>query len=191
MNWKAILLPALAVPALLLTVTSCDEAEASDKQQNAAAQNETAKPTAERVLQRSAERWAKIVAAGEDSSLWVDVYQYEDPQNKAVFKLGEFLANKENFVYDAPTEPKLLLMEDDKAYVDISALWLAGRHNLVASAEIGGSPDRVEPMEMIEIWRFVEGDWFFQGPPKRKNEFFRDNPDFLTRAQEAAAAARD
>ena len=48
-----------------------------------------------------------------------------------------------------------------------------------------GDPNLVKEMEMIEVWQWVvdeqggEGDWYFEGPPRRRIDFFEDNRDWL------------
>ena len=186
MNWKV--LQTLAFTGLVFGLVGCDGNSTSSV--NAAGKSETEKvaaaPTAESVIANSKERWDKIVRASEDESLWIELYDYETPEFKSAVSLSQFLSKKGDFHYDQPTEPKLLLLEDDTAYLDVSALWLSGRHPMVKTAQIGGDENMVQTLDMIEIWHWMDGSWKIQSPPKRKNEFFNENPDFLKRAQDAA-----
>lgn len=187
MTRKASLLPGLAALALAIGITACNQ-DSAPGTVHAQGQStaEAAVPTAEGVLRRCEERWAKIVAAGEDSAIWVEIYEYETPAQKKELSLPKFLDNKSDFIYVSPTKPRLLLMEDDFAFVDISAKWLAGRHPMIGSADVGGDQDMVEPMDMIEQWQWVNGEWHFMKTFSKK-QFFRDDPDFLARAQAASS----
>lgn len=187
MTRKASLLPGLAALALAIGITACnpDSSSGTVHAQDTAAAT-AAVPIATDALRRCEERWAKVVAAGEDASIWVEIYEYETPAQKKELSLPKFLENKSDFIYVSPTKPKLLLVEDEIAYIDISAQWLSGRHPMIGVADIGGNLDMVEPMDMIEKWQWVNGDWHFM-QPHSKNEFFRENPDFLARAQAASA----
>ncbi len=185
MTQKSSLRPGLAAFALALGITACapekDSGEVHAQTQTA----EVAQPTTEGVIRRSEERWNKIVAAGDDPAIWVEIYEYETPLQKTQLSLPRFLEKKADFVYDSPTKPKLLLMEDGIAYLDVSAQWLAGRHPMIAGADIGGDSNMIEHMELIEQWQWVSGEWHLVKPIP-KNEFFRQNPDFLARAQAAS-----
>ncbi len=182
---KASLLPGLAALALALGVTACSPNSDSNNVHAQETATVVAQPTVEGVLRRCAERWTKIVAAGEDDSVWIEIYDYETPARKATLSLPAFLSNKGDFVYKEATKPKLLLMEGEMAYLDTSAQWLAGRHPMIGSADIGGDTEMVEPMDMIETWQWINNEWHFVKPQDR-NEFFRENPDFLARAQAAS-----
>ena len=186
MNRKASVLSVLPTLALVLGAFSCQpETTPSSVHAGEATVAETDEPTTERVIERCSERWAKIVAAGEDPSIWVEIYEYETPAQKANLSLPSFLSNKDKYIYDSPAKPRVLLIEDDIAYVDMAVHWLAGRHPMIRSASIGGDPNRVEPMDLIETWQWINGDWHFVRPDN-KSEFLRVNPDFLARAQKAS-----
>ena len=185
MKRKASLLSALSALALVLSVTGCSNDMHAGERATTSKEASQAQPTAEGVARRCAERWDKIVAAGKEPSLWVEVYDYETPLRKRSLSLPEFLGNKADYIYDQPTKPKVLLIEDDRAWVDMSVQWLAGEHPAVRVANnLPG--EMIEPMDMIEEWQWVNDEWHFVGPTL-KNEFFRENPDFLERARVAAS----
>lgn len=151
-----------------------------------------AKPTARRLVQRAAERWDLICRAGDQSKLWIDVYDYEAPAARDAVPLSRFLGNKEDFHYDNPSAPVPLLIEDDTAYVSVNVIWEAGKHSKIGaqSGVVGADPNRIEFLDMVETWKFVEGDWYFLGPAVRRVDFLEENPDIVRRAQKANEAAQ-
>jgi len=186
---KVILLPTLATLALAIGITACDENTSSGTVHGHASAAVAAKPTTAGLIRRCEERWAKIISTREEPSVWIEIYEYETPVHKMSLSLPEFLSKKTDFIYTSPTKPKLLLMEDDLAYLDISVQWLAGLHPLVGTAR-DVSKEMVKPMDMIEEWQWINDEWYFVKPHTR-NEFFRENPDFLARAQAAASAQEE
>lgn len=182
---KASLLSALSALALVASMTSCKDNLHGGETAPNNEQVAQVEPTAEAAALRCAERWDKIIAAGDDPALWIEVYDYETPARKQSLTLPEFQENKSGYVYDQPTKPKVLLLEEGRAWIDMSVQWLAGLHPAVRIAD-NKEGTMIEPMDMIEEWQWVNDDWHFVGP-KLKGEFFRENPDFLERAREAAS----
>ena len=184
---------ALATLLPLFTSGCSDSVDAAAKnaeestEQSATTPEAKPEKTAERLLARSAERLEKMVRARDDSTLWIEIYDYETPEMKESVSLTTFLTGKDKYYYDQPTAPSLLLIEDDTAWVESSCLWLAGMHPAIGDA---GDPNLVKPMEMIEVWKWVESDWYFEGPPRRRVDFFDDNPDFLARVKDAREKAQ-
>lgn len=146
-----------------------------------------AEPTAVGVLTRVRDRWDLICRASEDSKLWIEVYDFEAPATREAVSLVSFLSNKQDFHYDQPSEPKLLLLEDDLAYVNLSVVWLSGLHPKIGDVQgvIGADRNRVDFLDIVETWKFVDGEWYMAAPPERRDEFLEANPDVLRRAQRA------
>ena len=130
-------------------------------------------------FERSMERWKLIVAAQEDETKWIEVYGFELPEVRRHETLGIYLEGKEKFHYDSPTRPQVLLLEDDTAYIQVDCTWLAFMHPRIAS----NNPGRQDLMEMLEVWRWSEGDWYFEAPPRERREFFRENPELLEKVE--------
>ena len=177
---RLLLLAACAWP---LAAVSCNDASNSVQAQDntkaaATSEGESSEPVPERVLERSKERWDLIVKAGEDSTRWVEIYEYLTPTVRKQYPLTSYLPTKEQFAYDQPTEPKILKLAGDKAYLSVRATWLAYKHAQVRQAD--GGKDLVKPFQSIEEWHWIDGDWYLQ-QPHRESDFHRENPDFFKR----------
>ncbi len=188
----------IAASLLGLSIAACQPNEATTgttTPQNTSAQTRkgaAARPDAARLVERVARRWDLICRASNDSKLWIEAYDFEAPAAREAVSLANFIANKGNFHYDQPGEPRVLFIEDGTAYVNTTVLWLSGKHPaLQAGNVLGADPNSVEFLDMVETWKWVDDDWYFLGPPARKNEFFDENPDFLARAQRANAGVTE
>ena len=162
-----------ALVAVAVSIISCGESPSEVDAASPAVQATKIEKTAERLIERSIERWKLVVGAQEESSKWIDVYGFELPENKRRMPLEIFLEGKEKFHYDAPTTPSVLLIDGDDAYVQVDCTWLAYMHPVIAK----NNPGHQELMEMLEIWRWREGDWYRDGSPEERSEFFKEHVD--------------
>lgn len=174
-----------ALVALAVSVISCgdtiDEVAAAGENTEVAAE-----PTAERLIERSKARWDLVVAAQQDEERWIEIYDFELPQVKRAQTLGMFLEGKEKFHYDSPTPPQVLLIEEDKGYIQVDCTWLAYKHPVIGQND----PGLTHLMEMLEVWHWVEGDWYMVGGWHERPEYFRENPEFGPKI-DAYLAAQD
>ena len=152
-----------------------NRAQAQDRAETTPAIDYTG-ATAERVLKRSEQRWALIVEAAKSQERWVEVYDFLTPSMQEGFPITVYLPTKVKFHYDEPTSPKLLKLEEDRAFLQVSATWLAYLNPDVRKA--AGGETLVKPFQSIEEWHWVEGDWYLERP-HRESDFYRDNPDFF------------
>ena len=157
---------------------SCTDTNGQSSSVAAAAPAETApahdpQDTAH-LVERSRARLELVVGAQHDSSKWIEVYAYETPELKRNVPLSSYLQGKDQFHYDQPSAPKVLLIEEDEAsssytaYVEVNYLWLAYKHWKIGQED----PNKTELLEALEIWHFVDGEWYFQSPPQRRGEYF-------------------
>lgn len=160
---------------IAVAITSCSDGIATV---DAAASTSKAEKTAERLVDRSTSRWKLVVAAQEDDSKWIDAYEYEMPEVRKRETLAVFLDGKEKFHYDSPTQPRVLLIDGDDAYVQVDCTWLAFMHPVIAK----NNPGHQELMEMLEVWHWSEGDWYMEGPPRERHKFFVDHPELATKS---------
>ena len=158
----------------------------------AAGNSETvvAEPTAERLIERSQARWELVVAAQQDDTRWVDIYDFELPELKRAHTLGMFLEGKEKFHYDAPTPPQVLLIEEvdgvHTGYVQVDCTWLAYKHPVIGEND----PGLQHLMEMLEVWEFAEGEWYMVGGWHERPKYFQEKPEFGPKV-DAYLAAQD
>jgi hypothetical protein len=165
-----------ALVALAVSVISCgDSLDSVDASAPKSSSTQVPEKTAERLVERSMERWKLIVAAQEDETKWIEIYGYELPEVRRHETLGVYLEGKHKFHYDAPTMPRVLLIDGELGYVQVDCTWLAFMHPVIAQ----NSPGRQDLMEMLEIWHWSEGDWYFEAPPRERQEYFRENPELL------------
>lgn len=143
------------------------------------------------LVERSRARMELVVEAQHDSSKWIEVYAYETPELKRNVPLSSYLQGKDQFHYDQPSPPQVLLIEENEsgayshtAYVEVNYLWLAYKHWKIGQED----PNKTELLEALEIWHFSDGEWFFQSPPERRGEYFEKHPNLLRKAREWAAA---
>ncbi len=156
--------------AVAVLIISCGDSSTSVA---AASSKSKAVPSAERLVQRSTDRWKLITAAPEDSTKWVDAYQYELPEVRRRETLAAFLTGKDKFHYADPTPPSVLLIDGEDGYLQVDCTWLAFMHPVIAKND----PGRQELMEMLEVWHWREGDWYMEGPPRERRQFLIDNPE--------------
>ncbi len=170
----------VALFAIVLTLAACTDpvGAAENPVQEEPVASETSTPVPARVLERSAERWKLIVEAAKTKERWVEVYPFLTPAQREEYPITMYLPSKTKFHYADPTEPKLLKVDGDKAYVAVRASWLAYLNPDVKRVE--GGENLVKPIQSIEEWHWVEGDWYLHRP-HRESEFNRDNPGFFSR----------
>jgi len=166
------------IASLVLVAVSIVSCSDSASVVDAAASTSKAQKTAEWLVERSISRWKLVVAAQKDPSKWIDAYDYEMPEVRRHETLGLFLDGKEKFHYDSPTRPSVLLIDGDDAYLQVDCTWLAFMHPVVAKND----PGHQELMEMLEVWHWSEGDWYMEGPPRERRQFFVDNPDLAAKS---------
>jgi hypothetical protein len=135
-------------------------------------------PTAERALARSQERWNLVMKAD-----WVAAYDFQTPEVKKSMPLGKYLGSVQMHKYENAKALEVLAVEKDHAYVRISTLWTP-QHPNMAHVKLEPGESLTQEVVMIETWRWVDGDWSFQYPPKRDDEFFKDHPELLKKAPE-------
>lgn len=175
----------------LLAFGACSDS-ANEVQAHSSDEQDSTEPisyegaTAERVLARSTERWGLIVEAGQNQERWIEVYEFLAPAVRDGYPITVYLPSKAKFHYDQPSKPKLLKLEEGKAFVAVRATWLAYLNPQVRQVE--GGESLTKPFQSIEEWDWVEGEWYLQRP-HRESDFHRENPDFFKRASSKKPAA--
>lgn len=177
------LLLAGALLSILLTLSACSDSGSEVQAQSSSGDDSTGVvsyegATGERILARAQERWGLIVEAGQDQTRWIEVYEFLAPFVRESYPITVYLPSKVKFHYDQPSKPKLLKLEEGKAFVAVSATWLAYLNPQVRQADGGGT--LVKPFRSIEEWDWVDGEWYLN-QPHRENDFYRENPDFFKR----------
>lgn len=166
-----------------LALVACQDATTTVQAQESTPEVDATKapasePVPERVLERSKARWDLIVRANEEKELWIEVYHFLTPSVQKAYPITAYLPTKEQFSYDQPSEPKILKIVDNRAYVAVRATWLAYLHEEVKKAHGGGS--LVKPFQSIEEWHWIDDEWYLE-QPHRESDFHRENPDFFKR----------
>lgn len=162
-----------ALTAAVLIPIGCSDGSAHAKDAAAVAQKaETAHPTQERLVARVSARWAHIVK--ED---WIQAYDFQTPQVKAAAALSQYLMNKSNHKYANPRVSEVLRCADGDAAVKVTALWTP-QHPKLKHVELEPGQSLTQEIELIESWRWVEGEWGYVRA-QRPEEFFRDHPEYL------------
>ena len=137
-------------------------------------------PTAERVVQRSTERWSKITKDD-----LIAAYDYYVPEAKREQSVANFLTRMQVHKYEDARVLEVVGLKDDLAYLRVSTLWTpiidAAKHVKLEPGE-----SLTQRISMIETWRFVGGDWYFLRP-EDESDFFQAHPDLLKKKDAASA----
>lgn len=170
----------LLAPCLLLLAAcggeagshSAPPAGAGEPDPAAEAASEVAAPDPSRAVARATERWKAIVE--ED---WIQVYDYAPKIVRARMTLQQFLQDKANHHYENPSQPKLLLVDGDTAYLEVQVLWTP-THPQLWQADNAKELEGKYPEEIgiVEEWHYVDGDWYhFRN--HRTDEFLEQHPE--------------
>ena len=125
-------------------------------------------PNTDTLVARSVAHWELVVAAD-----WIQAYDFLDPAFKAAQSLGQYISGKEMHEYRNPSTPQLIGTDGDKAFLELSVLW-EPHHPQIQNAS-NAPEDMTEELHMVEIWRWVKGDWYFT-ESVRANEFHQAHP---------------
>jgi hypothetical protein len=139
---------------------------------NTASVTEAPAPDPSGLTERAAERWG-MIAAGD----WIQVYEFNNPAYRATQGLYEFLDGKHYHHYRDPSQPELIALEGDQAYLRTGAYWKPS-HPMVIQAR--GGEDIEDFLEMVETWEWAEGAWYFL-KNDRRSDFYGEHPDLLKR----------
>lgn len=134
-------------------------------------------PTAERLLERSRDRWARIQKGGTDL---VSAYDFAAAEQKRMLKLSDFLTNMENHRYENMRVREVVALQNDMGFLRVDGLWTPIGPK-VAAVKLEPGQTLTQSINMIEAWRWTGEEWYFV-KPYRDNEFFEEHPDLLKAA---------
>lgn len=143
-----------------------EEAGAADAAADADADLST--PNTDTLVARSVAHWDLVVAAD-----WIQAYDFLEPARKAAKPLGQYISGKVMHEYRNPSAPQLIGTDGDKAFLELSVLW-EPHHPQIQNAA-NAPDDMTEELHMVEIWRWVKGEWYFT-ESVRANEFHQAHP---------------
>jgi hypothetical protein len=143
-------------------------------------------PTRERLLERSRER-----VGAQCKGDWIAVYNYIHPKAKEWMTIYQFLEGKDMHEYNQPTEPEVIALDGDTAYLSVTALWTPKHPMLKHVDNVPEGWDPTERIEWIETWQFTDGDWYMQWPQEYPADFYEQHPELLKKkpAEEQVAKA--
>ena len=180
--------------ALLLTAGTLASATACNPSSNtatptsaspaAAVAKAVPQPTHERLLERSAQRWKHICAKE-----WVEAYDFLTPEQKRILSVAQFLQGKDSHNYANARPLEVLSQVDDMAYVRSFAIWTPS-HPSLAKVKLEPGQTLTQELEMMETWRWVDGDWGFV-KAERPSDFYSEHPDLLKKTDGSDAAAAE
>jgi hypothetical protein len=167
----------LLVAVLGLATTACSpHSDAADATlQPAVPAAPAIAPTAERAVQRSQERWAKMTSG--DVNGLIAAYDFNVPERKRDEPLANFLGRMQMHRYEDAKVDEVVALKDDVAYLRVSTLWTPVIER-TKNLKLEPGQSLTERISMIETWRFVGGDWCYLRPENEK-DFFSAHPDLL------------
>lgn len=132
-------------------------------------------PTAARAMQRSQARWEKGMKGD-----WIAAYDFLVPEGKREQPLARFLGSMQMHKYENMKVLEVIDVKDGTAYLRVGGLWTPLAPEL-ARVKLEPGQTLTQELQMIEIWRWVEGDWCFVRP-QRDTEFFAEHPELLKKS---------
>lgn len=112
-------------------------------------------PTEERLLQRANERWARIAVKD-----WVAAYEYLTSEQRATLPLDTFLKGKQYLEYSRPRVAGTVWIDGERAFLRVLVDWMPPR-GCTLGVRIEPKPRSSLEVEIIETWRWNDGEWFF------------------------------
>lgn len=167
-GFARVFLVVCACLGVLVAVPCCGEAEVQAGTGVPAAQQ----PTRERLLLRVRQRLEAV--EGRDL---VAAHSYCVPAVRREQPLGQYLQRMEMHRYEGCALVEVVAVEDGQAYVRTTALWTP-THPKVREVKLEPGQTLSQRIEILETWRFEEGDWGFV-KQERVDEFFAARPDLL------------
>ncbi len=162
---------------------ACDkEAPPESAKPAAAVQAPTApkhEPTEARLLERVRERWARAEAGD-----WVAAFEYQGAEVRKELGLAQYLAKAQHHTYNNVRVLEVLALQGDVGYVRVGGLWTP-THPQLKRVKLEPGQTLTQDIEIIETWRFADGDWFLMRPD-RPEEFFEEHPELLRKGAGAA-----
>ncbi|MBL8858285.1 MAG: hypothetical protein JNL28_07280 [Planctomycetes bacterium] len=162
----------LLLAATLCVGSACDPKEEAPPPAPVVPAAPVHAPTAERLMVRAQERWDKGV-----KSDWVATYTFSAPEVKREQPLATYLAGMSIHKYENMRPVEVLSVSADKAYVRTAGLWTPIAPQ-VQRVKLEPGQSLTQDIEMIETWRWVDGDWYFVRP-QRDTDFYAEHPDLL------------
>jgi hypothetical protein len=173
---------------LALTISACghDSGAAAKTSQTAAAPvvPPPIGPTAERAVQRSQERWAKVTKGD-----LIAAYDFYVPEAKREQSLASFLTRMQVHKYEDARVVEVVGLKDNLAYLRVSTLWTP-MHERAQKVKLEPGESLTQRISMIETWRFVDGDWCYLKPDV-ESDFFQSHPELLKKDDNAPSATAD
>lgn len=164
-------LVACAIVGALFAVPCCGDAAV---QAGAPALVEQ-KPTRERLQLRVRQRLEAV--EGRDL---VAAHSYCTPSVRRDQPLGQYLQRMELHRYERCALVEVVAVEGQEAFVRTAALWTPN-HPKVREVKLEPGQTLSQEIEILETWRFEEGDWGFV-KQERAEEFFAARPDLLKKS---------
>jgi hypothetical protein len=163
-----------AALTFLLPLLSCGNSSGTPTPSTAqpAAARPKPEPTGERLMQRSMDRWQKIM---QDD--WVAAYDFLTPEQKKGVPLAKYLGGKASHDYANPKVTEVVGIDSDGGYLRLTVLWTP-QHPALAQVKLEPGQSLTQEVELIETWRWVDGDWGYV-EAQRVEEFFEKKPELL------------
>jgi hypothetical protein len=169
---------ALLTLALGLVNTSCDEVAPPAATTTAAPVVKT--PTDERALERSRERWSKVMKPD-----LIATYEYLTPEMKAQQPLNSYLQRMSNSVYEDMRVLEIAGKKDNLIFLRVGGKWTSV-HPMAKKVKLEPGQSLTQEVEFVESWQWIGDDWYY-ARPYRPEEFVEEFPELQPNYQPPAA----
>jgi hypothetical protein len=169
---------ALIALALGLVNTGCDEVAPPPATTAAAAPVKP--PTDERALERSRERWSKVMKPD-----LIATYEYLTPEMKAQQPLNSYLQRMGNSVYENMRVLEVAGKKGNLIFLRVGGMWTSV-HPMAKKVKLEPGQTLTQEVEYIESWQWLGDDWYY-ARPYRPEEFAEEFPELQPNYQPPAA----
>jgi hypothetical protein len=169
---------ALIALALGLVNTACEKDAGTQAATTAAPVKKT--PTDERALERSRDRWSKVMKPD-----LIATYEFLTPEMKAQQPLQSYLQRMGNSVYENMRVHEVAGKKGDLIFLRVGGLWTSV-HPMAKRVKLEPGQTLTQDVEFIESWEWLGDDWYY-ARPYRPEEFAEQFPELQPNYQPPAA----
>src|SRR5205085_10661656 len=103
--------------------------------------------------------------------------------------VAQFLQRKNFHVYKDMRVTEVVAHKDDQISLRVRGRWTP-QHPEVKRVKLEPGQTLTQDVEMIEIWRWIGGDWYLQRP-MRAEEFLEQFPELQSQGAQSTPSAKD